>query len=912
MTTLVTRLLRGSLLLVAVMAVVSSASAQDKLLLTFPDVPCDSTMCDSIAVVNSDTSARWIVGISMRDGIDYSVSPQLTLPDTILPGTARTLGVCFQPSRRGTISDSLFIVLGSDGGVDTLKVRLTGRGIGPSLEVIPSVLNFPKTNPGGAVPLSLVIHNNGERSFTLVPGALNVPAPFRLLTTLPLDIPPGDSVVLDFLYEPTEKGVFSASVPIAAGCSVGVQIDLNGATDLVGTGAVLRSSKLGFNAANVEQVPCDVSRCTYVTLSNIGNAPLLVESLEWALGTEGYTIVSPPSTPLVIPDNGQQTLQVCLSSTRRGTLRDTLIIRSNTRTSIAFGLVIDVSNSMKTTMDCGTSRPTRLEQARVQSVNFLEKTLLYLPSVGIQDQIAISRYSGSASVPFVDHFFPLTFTTDASRQAAETAVNTTITNTISGTQTGAAIISMIDTLKKSPYSNRVLVLVTDGLANDTITNSVTVLKNMARANNVRIFTIGLGLSAFADPKQRAAATEYLTELANGTQGSAYLVEDCSTLQGAFEAITDSVSRGNIIREPFAIRVTAPLLVADHGIRFDSVYYHRSGRADTVCSSITLTNVGEGDAVLDAIAFADQIGASTDEFMLPDGVTLPITIPESGQIDIPVCFTPKGLRERAGNISFDYNGCGVPPVQKDLAGTGYARANLRVSDERAGLPGTIVTMPIYSDTSLAGFEVKSFTYALRWNKTMLDLRRVVKGSMTGTAAVDITSPLAFNGRYAEIGITVTGDDALIAPGEIAELEFQVLRGDTLASLIEITSGTFEDGNPQTIIDNAGLIAYDSTCFRSYKPLQTGSAAARIVVGDVSPNPAVGGSISVMVESSAATTVGVEIYSGDGSLVRPASERSLEEGVNTLDFDLLGVAAGSYYLVVRTPTGDSVFRKIVTVK
>ncbi len=905
-----TRLLLASALLVLLLLPGARLSAQEKLLITFPDVPCDSIYCDSLTVTNSDTVVKWISLLQFRDGLSYLVEPSPTIPDTIRPGTVRTLPVCFRPQRRGTISDSLYVVIESDSGdIDTLRVRLTGRGIGPDISLEPSVLNFPRTNPANVAALSMQVKNNGERGLTLSPGAIAVPPPFRLLTILPVVIPPGDSLRLDFSYEPTENGVFSVAVPVKSGCAAEVQIGLNGSTDLIGTGAVLRSSKQGFNPVNVEQIPCDVSRCTEVTLSNVGNATLNIESVRWAQGTYGYTLTPPPPTPFLVEQNGERRLRVCLNSTQRGMLRDTLIIESNTRTSIAFGLVIDVSNSMKVTMDCDTSKPMRLDQARIQAENFLEKTLLYLPSVGIQDQIAISRYSGTPASPFVDHFFHLVNVTDATRAQAQSAVNTTITTTVSGTETGIAISNMIDTLAKSPVANRVLVLLTDGLANDTVRFPVGRLADLARAANVRIFSIGLGLSAFTNPTQKEAAERYLQKLEESTQGATFIVEDCNALQGAFESITDIVSRGNIIREPFAMKITAPALVADRPLVFDSTYWYRTGAKDTLCSMITVTNVGEGDAILNSIAFADLMGGSTEEFFAGEGVMLPILIPESAQIDIPVCFSPNGLRRRYGKVSFGYNGCGSLPAVRDLSGTAYAKANLRITDERLGLPGTLATMPIHGDTSLAGFEVKTITYTVRWNKTMLDLKQLIKGPAAGAASVDITTPVTYDDNYCTVGITVSGADALLNPGEIAQLEFQVLRGNALSSDVELTAGNFEDGNPQTLLANAGMIAFDSTCFRSFKPLQARAPAAKIRVGEFSPNPSTGNLLRLPVDASDMTGVVAVLYAVDGTPVTIAQERPLEKGMNDLTFDVSGLQAGGYFLLLHGPSGETHFRKII---
>src|SRR5688572_11131161 len=122
--------------------------------------------------------------------------------------------------------------------------------------------------------------------------------------------------------------------------------------------------------------------------------------------------------------------------------------------------------------------------------------------------------------------------------------------------------------------------------------------------------------------------------------------DCGTLQQAFEAITDRVSRGSVEYENFAMRVTEPVLVSSGDIDFDSTYYHA-----TSCKVMTLTNVSEGDAIVDSIQLRNLLGVSSDEFSFGSSTVFPLTIPESGQTTVDVCFRPNGLRHRGGATEF---------------------------------------------------------------------------------------------------------------------------------------------------------------------------------------------------------------------------------------------------------------------
>jgi hypothetical protein len=296
-----------------------------------------------------------------------------------------------------------------------------------------------------------------------------------------------------------------------------------------------------------------------------------------------------------------------------------------------------------------------------------------------------------------------------------------------------------------------------------------------------------------------------------------------------------------------------------------------------------------------------------EFSLENGITLPIKIPESGQIVLSICFEPAKIRKRGGTLRFTYNSCGDETLDLDLTGAAYAAADLRITDQRVGLPGDVVRMPIYADTSLVTYSVDTITYGVRWDKTMLDLRGVYPGSSAAGSSVAVTTPVAYGDHYATVGLTTTGS-GLSGGGELAELEFQVLRGDSLRSLVEVTDGTFQDNNPKARLINAGIIAFDSTCFLGAKPIRAGSAA-KVVVGDIAPIPSAGHAVNITVTSDAETAISVEVYAADGSLAIPASERFIGQGTERVALDVGGLASGSYYTLVRSASGETSVRKFI---
>ncbi len=873
-------------------------------LFEFQPTPCDSSSCETFDFVSGAGTAYQVIGVKWRDALVFRIDSSFVLPISVNRRDTLKIPICFRPGRRGKVTDSLAIIARTSTGLDTFRVRVTGRGIGPALDASPIVLNFPKTNPPAVATLRMWIRNVGETPYDLFPSALPVTPPFSVTTTLPVTIPPGDSVAIDIQFKPVERGIYALPIDLPAGCDRTLQIALNGSTDLIGTGAVLRASKVGFNPVNNEIIPCGETVCTDVTISNVGNATLVIDSLRWKDGSRGYKVVPQPELPISVPPNGEKKLTVCLDSRNRGTLRDTLVMINNNRNPIAFGMVIDISRSMDSNMFCTGGPVTRIEEAITQGKAFLANTILNIPSISLQDQIAISAYSTRSRndlTPYVRHLYPLTDVTDPVRIAAQNSLNSLVT--IGGTPTGFALRDMVDTLQKSRLDNRVIVLLTDGDAtDDNGSTSAKTVAALAVSRGIRIFTIRI--------RQGASSVDYLQTLSQTTGGASFNAEDCEGLQQSFERITDIVSRGGAYLEPFAISVTAPQLAGSRDLRFDSTEVGR----DT-CTMLTLSNVGEGTATISSLAdlhFTDDQGNPIPDFEVESSTTFPIQIQESEQADVTICFHPTRIRTRSAKLKIAYNSCGEDGYTPQLTGAGFAWAGLRVDDERIGLPGDLVTMPIYVDSLIAPYEVEKIDYRISWDATMLDLRSVTPGPVTSGAAgeIRIDSVTMANGRatarIVATGKIFAGDDVL------GSLEFLVLRGDSLGSRVELTSGTFADGNPYARLTNVGIIALDSTCFRSGKPIRYLAPGAKVSAGELTPSLSRGGTVTLPIEASDAARVEVTFYDATGTVALQTAPRIVEAGKSDLPIAVETLATGEYFAVIRTNSGETILRKLKLVR
>lgn len=902
--------------LFAVLAALSSALAHaqpswpSSFVFSLP-VPCGEERVDTLRMVEPNGESWTVLGVSLRTMAEITFTSPVSLPQSVPAGEPFMLPLRFRPARRGASVDSaIFYLRTASGRYDTVAVRITGQGIGSEPAVSTTVLNFPRTATGGSSMRQLTVYNVGELPLVIDPTTFPVLLPYRITTGMPVVIAPGDSAVIDIVFEPSATGYFTSTARLGGSCGTGFTMEFNGVTDLVGTGAVLRLTHAAFNSLNPEQNPCGATRCGDLTIRNVGNAPLMIDSMVWMHNT-GYSVTSSLVYPFFIEPNHDTTVQVCVTSMKRGYTRDTLIVGSNNRRSIAFGLVIDASGSMKDSMDCGAVRYSRIAQAKVQAKDFIAKTLLYIPPLNIQDQLVVCSYTdivppiGSGPrYNYIRFPIPLTSFTDPVRVVAQDSIDKI--EVITGTPTGAALLEMIDTLKKSPLQNRVIVLLTDGEALDKDTHPAVTIAAAARAAGVRIFTIGIDLNY---PEART----YLGDLGYGSGGEMFVVTDCNSLQDAFSSITDIVSRGAKDYEPFELLVTAPELVSNDTLQFDSLML-----GTQQCRVLTLTNVGEGVATLDSVQLLNLLGEAAGEFTIDPaatGITFPVTIPERMQTQIQICFVPDSIRVRRSDGVGSYFNCSGAPLRFVVQGVGVAAANLRIQDMSSvlkALPGDIITMPVYADSNLRPYDVDRIDFGISWNKTMLDLQSVAPGP--GVGNVSITAPVAFGQHDATAGMTVVGAPKIVGGGEVlAQLQFQVLRGDSLGTSVDLVHGHFADGNPLALLSGNGRLVFDSTCFRDSKPIFFADPAAKVTVGAPGPQPVRSGeTLHLPVSSNAPSWVGLALFAADGTLALDPQVVDLSKGERTLDLPLSNLPTGAYYLMVRLPSGVSELRSVVVAR
>lgn len=183
----------------------------------FGDVCVADTARRTITLVRNDDPIPVVIdGITMRKGTQTQFRIRGVTPGTTLePGASQQIELLFVPRRLGRDTDEVVITYAGQVSV-TRTIRVFGYGAGADIAVSHPTLAFIPEVAERTVTLG----NRSSNPVTLNAATVAAGAPFVVLTTLPLTIPPGDSVQLRVQYTggtigPTDRITFDF-VPCAS------------------------------------------------------------------------------------------------------------------------------------------------------------------------------------------------------------------------------------------------------------------------------------------------------------------------------------------------------------------------------------------------------------------------------------------------------------------------------------------------------------------------------------------------------------------------------------------------------------------------------------------------------------------------------------------------------------------------
>jgi hypothetical protein len=195
-------------------------------------------------------------------------------PATLAPGSSCVLSMSFSPTATGDASGVLTIGDNASGGSQNVPVH--GVGIGePAASVSPSSLSFASQNVGTtSAGATVTLLNSGGAAMNIA--SVTVSGDFAATGTCVPGLAAGSQCTITVTFAPTAPGTRAGLLTITDNALSSPQT-----VSLTGTGvakpvAVVSTSSLAFGNQRVNTT----SSSQILTLSNSGNAPLAITSLD--------------------------------------------------------------------------------------------------------------------------------------------------------------------------------------------------------------------------------------------------------------------------------------------------------------------------------------------------------------------------------------------------------------------------------------------------------------------------------------------------------------------------------------------------------------------------------------------------------------------------------------------------------
>lgn len=180
---------------------------------------CEAASVRRVIVTNTGVVPATVTGAG-DGGSGVLVVQNRTFPREIAPGASDTFYVTFNPPADGAYSGTLRFVWGPCNG--QLDVPAAGFRATTEVALSDGAIDFGTVNINTPVRRTVTLHNRGTvvRSVTGLTTDAGVPVRVLQPATLPAEIAPGDSLVVELEYLPTVKGAMASSlrVSIAAPC----------------------------------------------------------------------------------------------------------------------------------------------------------------------------------------------------------------------------------------------------------------------------------------------------------------------------------------------------------------------------------------------------------------------------------------------------------------------------------------------------------------------------------------------------------------------------------------------------------------------------------------------------------------------------------------------------------------------
>jgi len=554
----------------------------------------------------------------------------------------------------------------------------------PGATVAPSSLSFAGQTTGTtSAAQTLTLTNSGTAALSL--SAISASSPEFPLAggtcVAPSSVAAGASCTVSVKFAPTATGTRSGNMTLTHNATGGSTV-----VGLTGTGQAPATPAVAVSPTSLSftQTVGTTSAAKLVTVSNTGNAPLLLNGLsvtgtnanDFAIAAGGTCAVggsvaaganctialsftpaaaSARSASLSIAHNATATpTTVALSGTGTSAPQAVIALNKNALTFTSQALSTTSGAQTVTLSNTGTA-PLTLQALTLGGSNAAEFKLGGTCAVG-----GTLAAAGTCSLQF--SFTPTAIGTRmASLAIVSDASNGTATINLTGTGAAASAPAVTLSPLAVDFGN-----VTVGSA--AATRAVT-LTNSG--------TAALSLGGISASGSGFAAT---SACGNSLAAGASCNVTVSFVPAAASAFTGELSvSSNAAGSPHAIALTGAGVLPSLPVMAWSTTATTLSFADTLVGSksaaktLTLTNKGPGNVTLDAIAVQ---GAMAAEFPLAGTCTTGLNLASGATCSVLVAFSPAQMGLRTGSLSVTSNG--TNPVAVALSGNGVAQAATELS------------------------------------------------------------------------------------------------------------------------------------------------------------------------------------------------------------------------------------------
>jgi hypothetical protein len=231
-----------------------------------------------------------------------------------LPGTDSV--VCFDVFVTKPIDTAYAAVLITDnaGNLNVIELRYSPAKF--TLTPSVSVISFPNLSIGSDSCITVRLKNIADLSQSVRSVTLDTAGGFKLASivpALPLQLKPGDSIVMNVCFSPYKNGIVTDTLRINLDClTLPVPFSGSGGTGLISaTDADFGKTDTGARSSST------------ITISNIGSKPLTLTK-NWTISGSKAFSFTPPPLPLIFGSTGTKIVNVQYAPKAVG--KDTAII----------------------------------------------------------------------------------------------------------------------------------------------------------------------------------------------------------------------------------------------------------------------------------------------------------------------------------------------------------------------------------------------------------------------------------------------------------------------------------------------------------------------------------------------------------------------------------------------------------